>query len=65
MNALSNQVLVNLCVKNAASVWCFLALASSKQQGYHLKVARFWRYYVNPISMKWTKQSDLSEMYKC
>lgn len=50
MNALLNQVLVSLCVKNTASVWCFLAFASSKQQeGCRLKVARFRRYYVNPI----------------
>lgn len=37
MNALLNQVLVSLCVKNTASVWCFLAFSSSKQQErYHL-----------------------------
>lgn len=37
MNALLNQVLVSLCVKNTAGVRCFLAFASSKQQErYHL-----------------------------
>lgn len=42
LNALLNQVLLSLCVKNTASVWCFLAFASSKQQeGCRLKVARF------------------------